>query len=69
MQRFWIEFNLIIIRSIIFKMIQIRTRNSIAGISNVKSREDLVMDLSSIEADPFGSAPFHIPTGKSSVLI
>ena len=50
-------------------MIQIRTRNSIAGISNVKSREDLVMDLSSIEADPFGSAPFHIPTGKSSVLI
>jgi len=28
------------------------------GISNVKSREDLVMSSSTPEADPFGAAPF-----------
>jgi len=44
---------------------------SIAGISGVKSREDLVMsntDLSAA-ADPFGSAPFKPPAGWSGMLL
>ena len=36
----------------------------LTGISNVKSREDLVMDLSSLEADPFGAAPFNVTSGE-----
>lgn len=41
----------------------------VAGISGVKSREDLVMsntDLSS--TDPFGAAPFKPPAGISAVF-
>ena len=33
------------------------------GISNVKSREDLVMDLSTLDVDPFGAAPFNATSG------
>ena len=34
------------------------------GISNVKSREDLVMSTSDLSSDPFGAAPFSVPTCK-----
>lgn len=35
---------------------------NISGISNVKSREDLVMSNTDLASDPFGSAPFNPPS-------
>ncbi|GAB6028558.1 hypothetical protein CHUAL_002699 [Chamberlinius hualienensis] len=40
-------------------------RGSQSSISNVKSRESLVMTTADLD-DPFGSAPFHLPCSKQS---
>jgi len=44
-----------------------RSHVSTAGISGVKSREDLVMSNTDLSAaDPFGAAPFKPPAGSSA---
>ncbi|KAG8229576.1 hypothetical protein J437_LFUL009558 [Ladona fulva] len=41
-------------------------RGSQSSISNVKSRESLVMTYSDLNEDPFSSAPFTLPSSKQS---
>lgn len=41
----------------------------VAGISNVKSRESLVMTYSDNTEDPFSSAPFSLPSKFSFYII
>ena len=43
-------------------------KSDFPGISNVKSREDLVMSNTDLSADPFGAAPFSVPACESFSL-